>query len=149
MSVTLTSKETLELFQLLDSIKITKCDTQTKLDLIKNLRLIKHIATSYQDYVKLVLEKAKGTNHEEIGKLYAQWRKEGENTTLSEEQKELVNNYIAKYQNEVNQLIAEEANKTHEIEFTILNEKQFCDLLDSNPGLETKQIMMLQDYLYY
>lgn len=122
----------IEVYKALKEAKLTKMESKEKFAVIKIMRSIKPIAEEWDAFMATVDEKLKGENHEAIVAMIQQWQKEGDNTTLTMEERKEVNEYIAKFNAERNELINAELAKEVEVSFERISEETFERFIDSN-----------------
>lgn len=134
----------IEVYQLLNTAKLTKMESKEKFQVIKIMRAMKPVAEEWDSFVKTIDEKLKGENHEEMLSKAQQWQKEGEKTTLSIDERMAVNEYFGKFDHERKQLVASEQSKEVNIIFDKLTEEAFERLVDSN-DFNVGQILALQE----
>jgi hypothetical protein len=134
-------------YQLLNAAKINKLDTESKYTVIKAIRAIKPIATSYDEFIKDAQERLKGEEHDDIVAKAQQWQREGENTTLNVEERAAINEYLNAYNQRVVECVQEEAEKEQPLVITHLSEEAFGQLMASNEAWEVKDILLLQELL--
>lgn len=134
----------IEVYQLLNTAKLTKMESKEKFQVIKIMRAMKPVAEEWDSFVKTMDEKLKGENHEEMLAKAQQWQKEGEKTTLSLDERMAVNEYFGKLDKERRELIASEQSKEVNILFDKLTEEAFERLVDSN-DFNVGQILALQE----
>lgn len=134
----------IEVYQLLNSAKLTKMESKEKFQVIKIMRAMKPVAEEWDSFVKTIDEKLKGENHEEILAKAQQWQKEGDKTTLSLDERMAVNEYFSKFDHERRQLVASEQSKEVNIIFDKMTEEAFERLVDSN-DFNVGQILALQE----
>jgi hypothetical protein len=99
---------------------------------IKALRFIKPITTSYEEFVKDAQEKLKDEDYEEKLKVAQQWQQDGKKSTLTEAKKIELNKYFMEYQNKVTECVKTEAEKDNELTYDKLTDDAFGKLVDSN-----------------
>lgn len=73
-----------------------------------------------------------------------QWQKEGDETTLTEEERKEINATIIKYENSVRECIIEELNTEVEVDMPTINEAMFEKLMASNDW-EAKTALFVAD----
>ena len=140
------TKQVVEVYKLLNEAKISKMEDKDKFLVIKAMRQLKPIFTSYEEFVKDAQEKLKGDDFEENQKKAQQWQTEGEKTTLSLEERVHLNTYFSDYTKKVNACIHEEEEKDNELTYERLTEDAFGKLIASN-DFDVKTIMVLQEAL--
>ena len=129
-----------QVYNLLNSAKLTKMDDSDKFLVIKIMRVLKPIATNYSDAVKDAQDKLKGSDFEEMQKKAQDFDK------LSNEEKIALNKYFEKYQNDVEKCLKEEAEKENKLKVEKIKEDAFGKFIASN-DFTIEQIMKLQDIL--
>lgn len=134
----------IEVYQLLNTAKLTKMESKEKFQVIRIMRAMKPVAEEWDSFVKTMDEKLKGEHHEDMLAKAQQWQKEGEKTTLSLDERMAVNEYFGKLDRERRQLIASEQSKEVNILFDKLTEEAFERLVDSNDFV-VGQILALQE----
>jgi hypothetical protein len=60
-------------FNLLNTAKLTKLESAGKFKVIRAIRVLKQIATAFDEFQKDALERLKGDNHDEIAAKATQW----------------------------------------------------------------------------
>lgn len=134
----------IEVYQLLNTAKLTKMESKEKFQVIKIMRAMKSVAEEWDSFVKTMDEKLKGDNHEEMLAKAQQWQKEGEKTTLSLDERMAVNEYFSKFNKDRTEMITSEQSKEVNIIFDKLTEEAFERLVDSN-DFNVGQIVALQE----
>lgn len=122
----------IEVYKALKEAKLTKMESKEKFQIIKIMRAVKPVAEEWDAFMATVDEKLKGENHETIVAMIQQWQREGDNTTLTMEERKEVNEYIAKFNAERNELINAELAKEVEVSFERISEEAFERFVDSN-----------------
>lgn len=134
----------IEVYQLLNTAKLTKMESKEKFQVIRIMRAVKPVAEEWDSFVKTMDEKLKGEHHEEMLAKAQQWQKEGEKTTLSLDERMAVNEYFAKFNKDRTEVITSEQSKEVNIIFDKLTEEAFERLVDSN-DFNVGQIVALQE----
>ena len=122
----------IEVYKALKEAKLTKMESKEKFQVIKIMRSIKPVAEEWDAFMATVDEKLKGENHEAIVAMIQQWQREGDNTTLTMEERKKINEYIAKFNTERNELINAELAKEVEVSF-----ERFVDSNDMDVNVLT------------
>lgn len=130
--MTKTTNEIVGLYKVLSEAKLTKVEEADKYSVIKILRKLRPTAESFEAYQKDAQERLKPENWEDVLAKVQQWQQEGEETTLTEEEKREINMAIMTYDRSVNSCIVEELNLEVEVEFKKLSDSAFEKLLASN-----------------
>lgn len=143
----LKTKTCLEVYQTVSEAKLTKVSDSDKIKIVRMLFKMKPINESYQDFIKDAQEKLKGENHDEIISKAQQWQKEGENTTLTEEERIEINKYLIEYQRQLDECAREEVEKVHNLEYERIGDDGLETLLASNPDWTASVIMKISDFV--
>lgn len=122
----------IEVYKALKEAKLTKMESKEKFAVIRIMRAVKPVAEEWDAFLSTVDEKLRGECHEEMVAKIQQWQKEGEQTTLTMEERKEVNEYIAKFNAERNELINAELAKEVEVSFERISEEAFERFIDSN-----------------
>lgn len=134
----------IEVYQLLNTAKLTKMESKEKFQVIRIMRTMKPMAEEWDSFIKTMDEKLKGEHHEEMLAKAQQWQKEGEKTTLSLDERMAVNEYFAKFNKDRTEMITSEQSKEVNVLFDKLTEEGFEHLVDSNDFV-VGQIVTLQE----
>lgn len=134
----------IEVYKALKEAKLTKMESKEKFAVIRIMRAVKPVAEEWDAFMATVDEKLKGENHEAIVAMIQQWQKEGDNTTLTMEERKEVNEYIAKFNAERNELINAELAKEVEVSFERISEETFERFIDSN-DMDVNVLTMLSE----
>lgn len=127
-----TTRQCLNIYNVLSSAKMTKMEDSDKYLLIKILRNFKSVCDAYNDYEIDTRRRLKPDNWDEIYEKAQQWKTEGTETTLTEEEKLMVNTCAMTYENSVNSCIEAELSIVNEFDFNKLSESAFEKLIASN-----------------
>jgi len=134
-------------YAVLNGTKLEKMTGTQKIAVVKLLKVFKTVAKDFEDFRNDALEKMKGEEHEDMLAKAQKWQREKEDTTLTEEERVAVNTYLLKYDADVRAAVNDEAEKTHEIEFTPLTEETFAALAESATDITTGQLTDLYSLL--
>ena len=126
--------------------KLTKMDGDGKIKIIKAIKVMKPIATDYEDFRKDAIDRLKPEGYDEMNKKLEQWQKEGEKTTLTFTERAEINKFFADYQMAVDKCLNEETEKEHDIDFGKLTDDEFKQFADSN-DFTAGQLIELMDIL--
>lgn len=132
-------KNIVEAYKVLGEAKVTKLEESEVIKVVKARKAMRPIADDFEAFLKDVQEKFKPENWESIQEKVAQWQKEGENTTLTEEERIEINKALASYQNSINKAVNDELEREVEIEIESLKEESAIKLLTEN-GWELKKL---------
>ena len=133
-------------FNLLNSAKINEVATSGKIKVIKAVREMKPIATSFDELLNDAREKLKGDNHDEMAEKASRWQQQGDEVDLTDEEKIAINTYFMEYGNRIDECVKEEAEKEHILSFTRLTEEEFEGLISSNDW-DVKTIMDIEEIM--
>ena len=134
----------IEVYKALKEAKLTKMESKEKFAVIRIMRAVKPVAEEWDAFLSTVDEKLRGEGHEEMVAKIQQWQKEGDNTTLTMEERKEVNEYIAKFNAERNELINAELAKEVEVSFERISEEAFERFVDSN-DMDVNMLTMLSE----
>lgn len=140
------TKQVVEVYNTLNGAKLSKMDDKDKFLVIKAMRQLKPIATAYEEFAKDAQEKLKDEDFEDIREKARKWQEEGENTSLSLEERRGINTYLNGYNNKVVECLREESEKDNGLAYEKISEDAFGKLVASN-DFDVKAIMSLQDAL--
>ena len=133
-------------FNLLNSAKINEVATSGKIKVIKAVREMKPIATSFDELLNDAREKLRGDNHDEMAEKASRWQQQGDEVDLTDEEKIAINAYFMEYGNRIDECVKEEAEKEHTLSFTRLTEEEFEGLISSNDW-DVKTIMDIEEIM--
>ena len=142
--MTMTTNEIVGLYKVLSDAKLAKVEEADKYSVIKILRKLRPTAESFEAYQKDAQERLKPENWDDIVSKVQQWQNEGENTTLTEDERKDINMAIMTYERSVSSCIYEELNMEVEIEFKKLTESAYKKLLASNDW-DAKTALLVAD----
>lgn len=132
-------------FDLLKSAKLGKMDAMEKINIIKSLRPMKAIAEEYEAFRESAAEKLRGDKHDDMVKKADEWRKMGDKSTLSIEEKREVNEYFENYHQALATCLDESLKEVHEVDVRQIGEDAFFAMVDANEGWTMEQILKLQE----
>lgn len=124
--------EVLAIYEIVKAAKVTKMDDADKFKVVKALKNMKPIATDFDEFKKEALEKLKGEDHDSMVEKAQKWQQEGENTTLTVEERTELNKYFNEYNNKVLECVREEAEKDIVLNIDKLNDEAFQKFVASN-----------------
>lgn len=133
-------------FNLLNSAKINEVATSGKIKVIKAVREMKPIATSFDELLNDAREKLRGDNHDEMAEKASRWQQQGDEVDLTDEEKIAINAYFMEYGNRIDECVKDEAEKEHTLSFTRLTEEEFEGLISSNDW-DVKTIMDIEEIM--
>lgn len=132
------------LYGILKEAKLTKLADADKYTIIKILRKLRPTAEKFEEDKKDASERLKPENWDDIIAKAQQWQKDGNETTLTEEEKKEINAVIIKYENSVRECIIEELNTEVEVDMPTISEAVFEKLMASNDW-EAKTALFVAD----
>lgn len=127
-----TIKQVVECFKALGNAKVNKLDEAEKIKILKARKVMRPIAEAYEEFLKDAQEMFKPENWDEIQKKTAQWKEEGEKTSLSEAERAEVNKALSAYFKSVNATVKDELTKEVEIEVEKLKENSDIKIMEEN-----------------
>lgn len=122
--------EMLNVYTILSTASISKLSDEEKVSFIKLMRKVKPHIINFENAQKDALESAKKDNHNQILENLRKWQAEGNDTTLTKEERTEVNSYIASYNKIVNDSLSDILEE--EIEFDPISESLYENLILSN-----------------
>lgn len=128
----ISTEKILSVYNLINDAKLTKMDDEDKFRMIKIIRVLKPVATNFEDFKKDASEKLKGENHEEMLEKAQKWQTEGEKTTLTEAERIEINKYFTDYNNKIVECLKDEAKKENELDYEPLGAGAFGKFVASN-----------------
>ena len=134
--------EILEAYSLINEAKLSKLDIGAKIKIIKACKEMKPVVEQLQDFEKDARKKLEGDNHKEIVELVQKWQEEGENTTLTIDERKNINKYLADYNNRVNLCLKEEMDEIVELCFEKLSDSELEKFIDSNDWTVNQTIIV-------
>lgn len=140
----MTTDKCVALYKVLNEVKLTKLADADKYLIIKMLKKLRPIAENFEAYQKDAGERLKPTNWDEIIEKAQKWQQEGEETTLTDEEKKEINLAIYTYDNSVRSCISEELMIENEVEYKKISEEAFEKLLASNDW-DAKTALFISD----
>lgn len=138
--------EIVKAYRIINEAKLTKMEDADKYKVIKAIRALKPIATSFDDFTKEAQERLKGEEFANMQKKAEQWQKEGEKTTLTMDERIAINRFFTDYNKRVEECVKEEAEKEVSPEYGRLSEEAFSKLIGSNDW-SVKEILAVMDAL--
>lgn len=136
-------KEIVNAYKVLGDAKVTKLEESEVIKVVKIRKTMRTIAEDYDAFLKDVQEKFKPENWDEIQSKIQKWQQEGENTTLSEEERIEINKILVEYTRKIDTALKEELEKEISIDIEKLKEESLTKLLIEN-GWELKKLEELE-----
>lgn len=140
------TSEIVSVYKLLGKAKLTKMESSDKFKVIKAMREMKPVADEWDSFLNTVDEKLKKENHEEIIEKAMKWNKEGEKTTLTNEERIEINTYLVNFEKEKQACIHEELNKNVVLDFSKISGSAFEKLVESNDW-EVNEIIAVEELI--
>lgn len=125
-------KQIVEAYKLLGNTKTTSLEDADKGKILKARKSMRPIADEFEAFLKDAQEMFKPEGWEETQKKLAQWQQEGENTTLSEEERIAINKTLIGYQSAIDKAVKAELDKEVEIEIEKLSDGADVKLMSAN-----------------
>ena len=124
-------KQIVSAYNTLGEAAVTKLEEGEAIKVVKARKVMRPIVEDYEAFLKDCQEKFKPENWDSIMTKLQQWQKEGEKTTLTEEERIEINKVVIEYQSKIDKAVADELKKEHEI-----NAEKFADGTDVKLLLE-------------
>ena len=124
-------KQIVSAYNTLGEASVTKLEEGEAIKVVKARKAMRPIVEDYNAFLKDCQEKFKPENWDGIQAKLQQWQKEGEKTTLTEEERIEINKVVIEYQTKIDKAVADELKKEHEI-----NAEKFADGTDVKLLLE-------------
>lgn len=125
-------KEIVNAYKVLGDAKVTKLEESEVIKIVKARKAMRTIAEDYEAFLKDVQEKFKPENWDTIQSKIQQWQREGENTTLTEQERIEINKVVIEYTRKVDSAVKEELEKEVSIDIDKLKEDSLTKLLIEN-----------------
>ena len=130
--IKVTIKQVVDCYRALDKTKANKLEESEKIKILNARKAMRPIYESFEAFLKDTQEMFKSEDWEEIQKKVQQWQQEGENTTLTASEKNLLNEALIKYEKSVSSAIKEEQAKEVELDIEKLKENSDIKLMSEN-----------------
>lgn len=130
--IKVTIKQIVDCYRALNKTKANKLEESEKIKILKARKAMRPIYESFEAFLKDTQEMFKSEDWEEIQKKVQQWQQEGENTTLTASEKNLLNEALIKYEKSVSSAIKEEQAKEVELDIEKLKENSDIKLMSEN-----------------
>ena len=134
-----TVKQIVSAYNTLGEASVTKLEEGEAIKVVKARKAMRPIVEDYEAFLKDCQEKFKPENWDSIQTKLKQWQKEGEKTTLTEEERTEINKVAIEYQTKIDKALADELKKEHEINAEKFNDGTDVKLLQEN-GWKSKQL---------
>jgi flagellar biosynthesis chaperone FliJ len=133
--------------ELLSKAKLTKVEGVSKLKVVKAAREISKIFEEVKEIEEQIRNSAKDEDFDKYVSKLQKWQTEGENTTLSEEERLDVNQYFAKYTQSISPSIINLSEEDRQTNFEKLTDSEFESFVESNSNWNVNDILLLEDIL--
>lgn len=138
----LKTNEIVSIYSILKDAKLTKMESIDKFKVLKMMRVMRGVADEWESFIQNVDSKLQKENHEEIIEKAKKWHLEGENTSLTNEERVEINKYLIEFQKEKDACVKDELDNVIDLDFEKINESAFEKLIDSN-DFEVNKILTL------
>lgn len=135
-----------ELYKLLVSAKLVKLSDGGQIKLIKACNELKKTALALEEFEKDARDKLRDDKFTEMVNKATQWQREGQDTTLTEDERREINMYFAEYENNIKQCMEDEYNKLVTVKIDKLSDEAFEQFTAAN-DFDVQQAMKLAEFL--
>ena len=125
-------KEIVNAYKALGEAKVSNLEESEIRKVVNNRKIMRTIAEEFEAFLKDCQEKFKPENWDELQQKIQQWQQEGEKTTLTEEERIVINKAIMRYQQLITKAIQDEEDKNVDITVEKLSEDSITKLLKHN-----------------
>ena len=125
-------KEVVTAYKVLGEAKVSKLSEKEVIKVVKARKALRAIAEDYEAFLKDCQEKFKPEDWEDVQGKLQQWQQEGENTTLTEEERIAINKSIFSYQSSIDKAVKDELEKEIELSIEKLDDETPSKLLLEN-----------------
>ena len=125
-------KEIVTAYKVLGEAKVSKLSEKEVIKVVKARKAMRAIAEDYEAFLKDCQEKFKPEDWEDVQGKLQQWQQEGENTTLTEEERIAINKSIFSYQSSIDKAVKDELEKEIELSIEKLDDETPSKLLLEN-----------------
>lgn len=132
-------KEIVTIYKTLGEAKVTKLEESEVIKIVKARKEMRKYSDDYEAFLKDVQEKFKPEDWDDVQTKVQKWQQEGENTTLTDEQKIELNKVLFEYQRKIDASLKEELDRDVDITFDKLKEDTLTKLMIEN-GWELKKL---------
>lgn len=132
-------KNIITAYKVLGEAKVSKLEESEVIKIIKARKEMRPIAESYESFLKDCQEKFKIENWDEFQAKLQQWQEEGENTTLTEDERKEINKILIEYARKVDSAVKDELEREVELNIETLKSDSITKLIIEN-NWELKKI---------
>lgn len=125
-------KEVVTAYKVLGDAKVSKLSEKEVIKVVKARKTMRAIAEDYEAFLKDCQEKFKPEDWDDVQGKLQQWQQEGENTTLTEDERIAINKSIIAYQSSIDKAVKDELEKEIELSIEKLDEETPSKLLLEN-----------------
>lgn len=131
-------KEAVSLYKTLGDAKVSVLSESDITIIVKIRKSLRAIVEDYDAFLKDCQDKFKPEDWDDIQEKINKWQQEGENTSLSLEERVEINKTVLNYQNKINSAVKEELEKNINIDVEKLSEEAAVKLLKHNDWASNK-----------
>lgn len=124
--------EAIKAYAAINESKLTKLSGADKITVVRIAKVLKPIVKEYEEFVVDAQERLKSEGFDEMVRKAQQWRKEGESTSLSVEERGEINAFFNNYNMLVAKCLTEEENKDVVVDCPKLSEEGFVAFVGDN-----------------
>lgn len=125
-------KKLLAAYNTLSEAKVATCAEKEIIKIVKARKVMRPYVEEYEAYLKDCQDKFKPVGWDDVAAKLQQWQKEGEKTTLSEQEREEVSITAIAYQKSIDEALREELEKEVDLIFERLDEETGVKLISGN-----------------
>lgn len=138
-----TIKKIVDAYNALGEAKVAKLEEGEVVKILKDRKAMRKYADEYDAFLKDVQEKFKPEDWDQVQADAQKWQKEGERSTLTEDQRQHINQTMIDYGKKVNLAVKEELEREVEVDFEKLKPETETKLLIGNDW-KTKDLEALE-----
>lgn len=131
-------KEAVNLYKALGDAKVSALSESDITIIVKTRKNLRTIAEDYEAFLKDCQDKFKPEDWDSIQEKLSKWQQEGENTSLTIEERIEINKIVVDYQNKVSSAVKEELEKDIDITVEKLSDEAAVKLLKHNDWSSNK-----------
>jgi hypothetical protein len=137
--------EIYSVYTTLNTAKLNKMENADKFTVIKALRVIKPIAKSHEEFVQDAAQRLKPATYDADLELAQKYEREGDKSGISQGEYNKALATIVAYRKDTADCIREQEEKEESLTIPSLTEEALGKFLESNPDLQVKDILLVQD----
>ena len=131
-------KEAVNLYKTLGDAKVSALSESDITIIVKTRKNLRAIAEDYEAFLKDCQDKFKPEDWDSIQEKLSKWQQEGENTSLTIEERIEINKIVIDYQNKISSAVKEELEKDIDITVEKLSDEAAVKLLKHNDWSSNK-----------